>query len=151
MKPGIRQANNFAWRRLNAPSAARGMKAPHSSKRPTLTGGPFCVDAPSGLAYQRRTTLPRQPQWWHCEIPSCVSPFGPSLRNVQKRSQRFCARPILGARPDGTCLRQSKKAPSVFVCRPSLACIINNNPIVIHPNNLKVIHSSVLSPCFIAL
>ena len=86
---------------------------------------------------------------------SCVSPFGPSLRNVQKRSQRFCARLILGACPDGTCLRQSKKAPSVFVCMPSLACIINNNPIVIHPNNLKVIHYSLvlsINPaCFFSL
>ena len=45
VKPGIRQANSLAWRRLNAPSSARGMKAPHKAKKPTQSSGLFALSA----------------------------------------------------------------------------------------------------------
>ena len=109
VKPGIRQANSLAWRRLNAPSSARGMKAPHSSKRPTLTSGPFVLkrlaahDTPTpAKAVALRNT-------------SCVSPFGPSRRNVQKRSRRFCVQALPGLHRFVTCLRQSNFVPDEVV------------------------------------
>ena len=76
----------------------------------------------------------------------CPLPFGPSLRNVQNCSRRFCARPIPGARPCGTCLRQSNFVPDEVVCRPSLACIASR-PACGSPKTLP----AFLSPCYIAL
>jgi hypothetical protein len=48
VNPGKRQANNLAWRRLNAPSSARGMKAPHKAKAPTQSSGLFCLPGEAG-------------------------------------------------------------------------------------------------------
>ncbi len=97
--PVFRQANSLAWRRQNAPSSARGMKAPNSSKRPTLTGRLFCVEAPA--AHLHSHASPRPCGVWHCETLPCVSPFGPSLRYVLKRSRRFSRHARVG-RPHAT-------------------------------------------------
>jgi len=128
VKLGIRQANNLAWRRLNAPSAARGMKAPHLSKRPTLTGGPFCIEAPSGLAYQRRTTLPRQPQWWHCETPPVFRPLGRRFATSKKAPSVFVLAPSLELVPMGPACG-SPKTPGVFCVQafPGLHCQQQSN------------------------
>ena len=112
MKPEKRQANSLAWRRLNAPSSARGMKAPHSSKRPTLTGGPFALKR---LTAHDSPTPATALRWWHCSglsLPTALwavasqrpkllpavlcspHPWGSSLRDlpaaVQNCSRQFC-------------------------------------------------------------
>ena len=63
VKPEKRQANSLAWRRLNAPSSARGMKAPHKAKEPTQSSGLFALSATRG--YYSRTTATAL-RWWHC-------------------------------------------------------------------------------------
>jgi len=127
VKPGIRQANSLAWRRLNAPSSARGMKAPHSSKRPTLTSGPFCIEAPRGASLPHAAHLP-----W------CALPARPSQGLAFDAEIAPCLRYLRA--------RLNHSAALVALCRPSLACIASR-PAFGSPKT----HPAFLSPCCIVL
>ena len=84
----------------------------------TALAGREAANPTEGVSKVVHRGLPRQPQRCAGGIAvgyPCPLPFGPSLRNVQNCSRRCCARPLPGARPYGTCLRQSNFVPDEVV------------------------------------